>query len=116
MQIVEDILCNGCLLWCCGSSKFVKVTIKPLVDLFVDGMVLVTDLSWSLSLLSGLCLSGSSILVSAANVEDIVACKSSEPSIHVSREHTSNDVTQVWHIVDVRKCTGDEDVAFASKR
>ena len=42
--VVEGAELSLCLLRCAGTSKVVKVDVKPVVDLRVNGEVLLTDL------------------------------------------------------------------------
>ena len=107
MEILEDVMAYHCLLICSSSSKMIKVAIKPFVDSFVNGVVLVTNLLWGHVCLSCLSFSSCSILISTADVDGIVSCKSGITSIHVSRENTSNNVTKVRHIVDVWESASD---------
>lgn len=55
----------------------------------------------------------SAILISATNVDAVVATAAAVAGIYVSTQHTANNVAQVWHIVDVRQGTGDQDVSGA---
>ena len=92
-QVIENVLRNLCLLFSRGSSKIVEVTVEPLVNLGVLSVVVVTDLLACHAFLTSLCLSGSSILVSTADVDDVVAGKTAESGVHVSREYAADNIT-----------------------
>ena len=66
-----------------GPTKVVEADVEPLVDVAVDGVVLVTDLPGSQALRQGLGLRRSSMLVRAANVQGVVASKAAVASKHV---------------------------------
>jgi len=52
-------------------------------------------------------LSGSTVLISAANVDTVVAGETCIPCIDISRKYTADNVAQVGDIVDVRERTSD---------
>ena len=113
MQVIKDVLGDLSLCWSSCSSKVIEVTVEPLVDFPVDGMVVVTNLSWSLVVCTSLCLSCSTILVSATHVDTVVANQTGKSSIDISRENTANDVSKMRHIVDVGQSTGDQNITSA---
>ena len=76
MKVIEDILGNFCLLRCSCTPKFIKVTVKPLINLGVQGMVVIANLLASLPRLARFGLSSCSILVSTADEESVVTGKS----------------------------------------
>lgn len=98
------------------AAKLVKVDLEPLVDLLVDGMVLVADLLAGGALLERLGLGRRAVLVGAADEDGVVAAGTAVPRVHVRREHAADDVSEVGHIVDVGQRGGDEDVAGAGLR
>jgi len=110
---IEDVLSNLGLLGSGSSSELVEVTVEPLVDISVDGVVVIANLLRGLAFLHRLSLSGGSIFISSANVHGVMASKSRESGIHVGREHASDNVSQMRHVVNVGECTSDEDVSFA---
>lgn len=59
----------------------------------------------------GLC--GSAILVCATDIDAVVASASAVAGIHISAQHTPNDVTQVRNVVDVGQGTCDQNVSLA---
>jgi len=108
VEFVEDVLCNSktgkirkhCflslfsppLLGLLGrgrAPKEIKGNIKPLVDVAVEGKVLVADLLAGQALLECLCLGGRAVLVRAANVERVVATEAAVAGVHVGREDAS---------------------------
>lgn len=92
INIFENILGNHCLLWSTSASKFIEVAIKPVVNIFVDFEVLIANFLASLSLHLGFGFSGSAILVSPANVDCVMSCKTSVSRKHISGKHTPNNV------------------------
>lgn len=68
-----------CLLLGCGSAKKVKVNLEPLVDVGVDGVVLVADLLWCQTLLSGLVLCSCAILICATYRQHVPASQTAIP-------------------------------------
>ena len=113
MQVIKDVLGDLSLCWSSCSSKIIEVTVEPLVDLLVNGMVVITNLSWCLVVSTSLCLSGCTVLVSAAHVDTVVANQTGKSSIDISRENTTNDVSKMRDIVDVRQSTGDQNITSA---
>jgi len=83
VQVVENILSNISLQCCSGATKFIEVTIEPLIDLGVELMVVVADLLWGLAFLTGLGFRGSSILICTANVDGVVASEASVSRIDI---------------------------------
>ena len=54
-----------------------------------------------------LSLSGSPVLISAADVDAVVASATAVAGVHISAQHAPNDVAQVGHIVDIGQGTCD---------
>lgn len=67
------------LLLCGGSAKEVKLNLEPLVNVGVDGVVLVADLLWCQALLSGLVLCGRAVLVRATHIQQVPASHAAVP-------------------------------------
>lgn len=84
-----------------GSSEVVKRNIEPFVNCLVDLMVLITNLFGSGLFSQGLDLAGSAVLISPADVEDVVAHESGVPGVDVCGKDSPDDVSQVGLIVDV---------------
>jgi hypothetical protein len=99
-----------------GPSEVVKVTVEPVVDLSVDLVVLVTDLLRGKAFFLGFGLGGGPVLVGSAHVDRVVASQPAEPTVDISGENTSDKVSEMRHIVDVRKGGGDEDVPLSLDR
>ena len=68
VELVENILGNFGLLWGGCSSKIVETNIKPLVDVSVKDMVLVTELLWCAFLFQRLGLGSSTVLICSTDV------------------------------------------------
>lgn len=100
-QVVEDILRDLGLLRSGRASELVEVTVEPLVDLLVEGVVVVTDLLGGLALLAGFGLRGGSVLVGTTNIDDVVSSEAGEASVDISRQDTSDNVAKMGHVVDV---------------
>lgn len=100
-KVIENILGNGGLLISSSSTEVIKVTIKPLIDLFMNLIVMITDLLGSLSLLESFSLSSSTIFISTTNVEGIMTLESAISGIDISREDTTNNVAQVRYVVHI---------------
>ena len=81
--MIEDILGNLSLLRCGGTPKFIKVTVEPLINLSVQGMIVITDLLTSLVRLARFGLSCCAVLISTTDVECVVAGKSAISGVDV---------------------------------
>lgn len=120
------------LLLCRCAPKLVKTNIEPSIDLLVYLVVLCAQLLGCDVLLDGFRLGGGAVLVGATDVECRVAASfavSSQesdlradlklgqwrcrPGEDICREHTSYDITEMGHIVDVWQCAGDEYIPLA---
>ena len=112
-QVVEYVLRNLCLLFCCSSAKIVEITVEPFVNLCVFRMVKVANLLTSFACLAGLGLCGRAIFIRATDVDGIMSSESRKSSIDVSRENTSNDIAKMRHIVHVWQRTCDQNIPFA---
>lgn len=80
----EDILSDLGLLSSTGTTETIEITIEPIVDLFMDCVVVITNLLACFSFLHRFGLCGGTVLVSAANVDSVMACKTSISGKHVS--------------------------------
>ena len=80
IDIVENILGDFSLLRCCGAAKVIKITVKPVIDLLVDLVVVVAYFLAGFPFLLGFGLSCGTILVSAANVNGVVTNKAAVAS------------------------------------
>lgn len=67
-KVLEDILGDLSLLRRGSSSELIEITIEPLVDLSMQGMVVVADLLGSLAFLAGLGFGGRTILIGSTDV------------------------------------------------
>lgn len=56
---------------------------------------------------------GSAVLVCAADVDAVEAPAATVARVHISTQHTPNDITQVRHIVDIWEGTCDQNVPLA---
>ena len=113
VDVPEDLLRDlGLPLRGC-SPELVEADAEPLVDLSVQGVVLITDLLRSEPFLDSLRLGRGSVLVSAANKDHIVAAETCKPGVDVRREHTADNVAEVGDVVHVGEGGGDHDVPFA---
>ena len=84
MKIQKDFLAYlGMPISTC-STEIVETDIKPLVDIFVNSMVIIADLFWCFFLLKSFYFCGCSILIGSANVEYVVPLESFEASIDIS--------------------------------
>ena len=83
MQVLEDVLSNLGLLRGGCASELVEVAIKPFVDFCMLGVVVVANLLWGHAFLTSLGLGSGTVLVSATNVDDIVASESCVPRVHI---------------------------------
>lgn len=78
-NIFEDSLRNFSLLGGGGTAKSVEVAVEPIVDLFMNGVVVIANLLASFALLHSFGLSCSAVLVSTAHVNSVVAGKTCIP-------------------------------------
>jgi len=109
----EDFLSNLCLLLCRSPSEKISIAVEPLVDLLVDGVVLVANTLWGQAFLNCLCLGGGAILICSADIHGVVPTESAVSGIHICGEDAADDVTEMRHVVDVRQSTRNEDVSLA---
>ena len=116
LQIQEDILDNFSLLGCWSSSEQIGITIKPFVNSFVNFEIFITNFLTGDLFLECFGLSGGSVFVCATDVDGVVAPESCKSSINVSREDTSNNVSEMWYIVYVRKSRSDQDISLSLNR
>ena len=54
--------------------------------------------------------SGCAILISATHVDAVVPSAAAVACIHISTQHTSNDVAQMGHVVHIGQGTCDENI------
>ena len=101
VNIQEDLLAYFGVPFCASPAEIIEPNVEPLVHLFMDGVVMITDLLWGLLLLQSFYFSRSTVLVSPADVQDIASLQTFESCVDVGGEHASDDVAQVRHIVDV---------------
>ncbi|KAI5151706.1 hypothetical protein ENBRE01_2325 [Enteropsectra breve] len=87
-----------------GISEIIKIQVQPFVDSLMQGPVLRDDLLGMDPLLHCLHLGGCSILVGSADVCDIIAFGTAVSAVDISAQDRSNDVSQMWLVVHVRKC------------
>lgn len=112
-EVIKNILGNLCLLRRSGTAKLVKIAVEPLVDFGVKSVVMITDLLTRLTFLSGLGLSGCTILVGTADVNSVVASKTAVSGIHIGRENAADNVAQMRNVIDIWQCTCNQNVSFA---
>ena len=112
-QVVEYVLRNLCLLFCCSSAKIVEITVEPFVNLRVLRMVKVANLLTSFACLAGLGLGGCAIFIRATDVDGIMTSESRKSGIDVGREDTSDDIAKMRHIVHVWQRTRDQNIPLA---
>lgn len=91
--------------------KDIKCDVKPLVDLFVKLVVLVTDLTWGKSLLLSLCFRGCAVLIGATDVHDVNFALPEISTIDICTEDCSDNISKMGIVVNVRKGACNEDVA-----
>ena len=84
-----------------GPSEVVEPDIEPLVDLGVDFIVKIANFFGGLLFLHGLHLGGGAVFVSAADVHHVGALQLLEAREDVGGEDAADDVSQMWHVVDV---------------
>lgn len=84
MEIIEDALGDLSVHRCRSSAEVVEVTIKPVINFFVDGVVMIANFFGSLALLLGFSFGGCPVFVSAAEIDTVVICKAAVPSINIS--------------------------------
>lgn len=116
VDTLKYVLSNLSVFWGRSAAESVKVAVEPLVDLLVDFEVLITNLARGLALLLGLCFSSCTVLVGAAYINRVVSGKSAVACKHITGKNATDNVAEVWYVVDVRQCTSYQDVAFALNR
>ena len=84
VEAPEYLLCYLCLLGSRSATVLIEADIKPIVYPRVELVVLVAYLPVRESLLDCLGLRAGAVLVSAADIEDVVATQATEPSEYVN--------------------------------
>ena len=107
VETIENILSDFGLPLSGGASEVIEVAVEPVVNLFVNHMVVVTDLLGRLFLLKSLNLSGCAVLVRATHVERVVTHQAAVAREDISAKHTPYDVAEVRYIVHVGQGTCD---------
>ena len=74
-------------------------------------MVVIADLLASLASLACLGLSCCAILISSADEESVMTGKSCISGVDISGKDTSNNVTKMRYIIDIRKRACNQDVS-----
>lgn len=92
-KIQENLLANLCLLLCRSSSKGFHITVEPLINAFVNSVILVTNLLWSHTFRDCFGFGCRSILISTTNVNCVITHESSESRVNISWENATDDVT-----------------------
>lgn len=72
IDVIKYILSDNCLFWGCRSTEVIEITIKPIVYLFMNSIVVVTNFLTSFTFLLGLSFCRSAILVSTTNIDCIM--------------------------------------------
>lgn len=116
INVIKNILCNYGLLRCTCATKAIKVAVKPFVDFLVDCEVMITNFFAGLAFLHGFSLSGSSVLISTANIDCVVPSKACVSCKYVRWQNAPNDVAQMGYVIDIRQCTGNQNVTLTSLR
>lgn len=116
INIIENILGDHGLLRCACAAKAIKVTIEPLVDLFMDCVVVVTNFFAALAFLHGFSLSGSSVLICATNIYCVVPSKACVSCKHVRWQNAPNNVSQMGYVIYVWQCTSNQNITLTSLR
>lgn len=98
------------------AAKLVKVDLEPVVDLLVDGVVLVADLLTREAFLEGLGLGGRAVLVGTAHEDRVVPPRTAVARVDIGGEHAADDVAEVGNVVDVRQRGRDEHVSASRLR
>ena len=98
INFIEDVLDDLSLKRSAGTSEVVEGNVEPLVDLTVDGMVAVAELSGSDSFLKGPGLAGCAVFVCSADVKCLISPASAEACKDICAEDLS-EISKVRNIV-----------------
>lgn len=82
--MLEYLLGDVCMCGSAGPAEVVEGYAEPLVDGLVEGVVVVTDGAGRATLLQRLHLRRSTVFISPADEEHVVAHQSAEPRVDVS--------------------------------
>jgi hypothetical protein len=83
IDLGKNLLHNASLFSSACPAKMIELDIKPLINLSVDRIKMITKLLGCNPFLEGLGLSGSPILISAADVEGLIPLGATEPGKNV---------------------------------
>ena len=92
-QVIENVVGDFSLLRGSCAAKLVKITVEPLVNLGVEGVVVFTDLLGSLACFASFGLCCSTVLIRSTDVNSIVTSKADKACVDICRQDTANDVT-----------------------
>ena len=112
----ENVLSDFSLGLSRCSTEELRVTIKPLVNLLVDVVVLIANLLGRHAFLDGLDLGGSAVLVGTTHKHRVIPAQATEPGVDISRQDTSDDVAQMGYVVNVRQSRSDKNISAAFLR
>lgn len=82
-DVLKNVLSDHCLLRGACATELIKVAVKPVVDLLVNLVVVITDLLAGFTLHHGLGLSSSAVLICAADVDSVVAGETRIPGENI---------------------------------
>ena len=99
----EDVLDDLSLERSAGTSEVVEGDVEPLVDVTMDSVVMVTELSWGYSLLKGSCLTGCTIFICSADIECLISTGAAETCKNIGTENLCQ-VSKVRNVVYIWKC------------
>ncbi len=96
----------------CPSEK-IKRNVEPSINVFMSLVVFIANFLSRCLLLKSLHLTRCPIFVSPANKQDIKSPKTSISSIHVSRQHSPNQIPKMRLIVNIRQSRCNQYVSLS---
>mmetsp|Transcript_5298 Transcript_5298/g.12131 ORF Transcript_5298/g.12131 Transcript_5298/m.12131 type:complete len:206 (-) Transcript_5298:529-1146(-) len=116
LQRPENFLADFSLLVSRGPAERIEAATEPLVDVGVDQVVLGANLRGGCFLLERLGLCRSPVFVGATHVHCVDSTRAAIPGIHISAEHTANNIPKMGNVVDIGQRARDEDIALTFDR
>eukprot|EP00166_Cyanidium_caldarium_P000929 ctg_1404.g427 len=116
VYLPEDLLTYLGLARRRGAPKMVETQVEPAINVPVQPVVLVAQLSWCDALLGRLGLGGRAVLIRAADEQHVHPGLSQVAGVHVRRQHRPDQIAQVRHVIHVGEGRSHQHVPLTGYR
>ena len=103
----EYMLHDLCLKRRACPSKVIEIDIEPVIDRLMDLMVVIAELTGSHTFLQSSCLACSSVLISSADIERLIATGAAEACKDIRRENLRK-IPEMRDVVHIWQCRGNQ--------